>query len=118
MGKVPFPLHMDAGKTTEEEALQQSSQPDTTLELRFFHATGIVMVLGTMMSGAIMLWLATQTQSPAAPAQFAVYGHGEVPLVESARLEARGSPPRPMPVVFLEGTPPKLEAALEIENIH
>ena len=98
--------------------MQQSPQPDTTLERRFFHTTGIVLVLGTMMSGAIMLCLATQTQSPAVPAQFTVYGHGEVPLTESPRLEEGGNKTRPMPVVFLEGTPAKLEAALEIQNIH
>jgi hypothetical protein len=93
----------------------QSSQPDNTPERRFFHATGIVMVLGTMISGAILLWLATHMQSPAAPAQFAVYGRGDD---QSARLEAGGNMSRETSVVFLEATPSKLEAATEIPNMH
>ena len=70
------------------------------------------------MSGVIMLWLATHTESPAGPAKFAVYGYGEVQVAESAPLEAGRNMPAATPVVFLGRTPPKLEAALEIQDIH
>ena len=42
----------------------QPPQADADLEHRFFHATGGVMVVGTLIAGAIMLWLAANTQAP------------------------------------------------------
>jgi hypothetical protein len=99
--------------TTEEHALQRSTQPDASLERRFFQATGVVMVLGTIVSGAIMLWLAATMQTPPTAAQFAVYGHGEFQVPEDPGLEAaRYSGP----AVFLEGTSPNLEAAFNVQN--
>jgi hypothetical protein len=38
--------------------MRHSSQPEQVLDQRFFHITGLAMVLGTMVAGAIMLWLA------------------------------------------------------------
>ena len=110
-------FYLETGQTTKEHALQQSSQPDTTIERRFFHATGIVMVLGTIVSGAIMLWLATNTQTSLPPANFAVYGRGEVQVSEGAPLEASENV-QATTVVFLEGATPKLEAPFELPNLH
>ena len=47
--------------------MELSSQPEPVLDQRFFHVTGVVMVLGTLMAGAIMLWLANDvgvTETP------------------------------------------------------
>jgi hypothetical protein len=38
-----------------------SSQPEQVLDQRFFHMTGLAMVLGTLVAGAITVWLATDT---------------------------------------------------------
>ena len=41
--------------------MEISSQPEQVLDQRFFHITGIAMVLGTLVAGAIMVCLASDT---------------------------------------------------------
>lgn len=98
--------------------MQQWSHPDTTLERRFFQTTGVVMVLGTMMSGAIMLRLAANMQTAPAPVKFAVYGHVEGRVVADVHLDTGETLPRARPVILLKDISPKLEAATELQNIH
>lgn len=41
-----------------------TKQSGQTLDHRFFQLTGLVMVLGTLMAGTIMLWLANDMEKP------------------------------------------------------
>jgi hypothetical protein len=40
-----------------------TSQPEQVLDQRFFHMTGLAMVLGTVVAGAITIWLANDRMS-------------------------------------------------------
>jgi hypothetical protein len=44
-----------------------SSQPDQVLDQRFFHITGLAMVLGTLVAGAITVWLANDIRPTEIP---------------------------------------------------
>ena len=48
--------------------MELSSQPEPILDQRFFHITGIAMVFGTLVAGAIMVWLANDNRMTQAPA--------------------------------------------------
>ena len=42
-----------------------TKQSDQTLDQRFFQLTGLVMVLGTLLAGTIMVWLANDMEKSA-----------------------------------------------------
>jgi hypothetical protein len=47
--------------------MELSNQPAPVLDQRFFHITGIAMVVATLVAGAIMVWLANDVGTTEKP---------------------------------------------------